>query len=131
GSEVVDEVVLGSPCRAFARRPHHLGELLVASRRFPDREYVVQGDTRLTFAEHERAVAGVRGLLVSFGLQPGDRVLLLGANTVEWVIAFWALVDAGCVVVLGNAWWGAAEVTHALEVARPQVVVADRKRAEL
>src|SRR5579859_2489776 len=100
GSEVVDEVVLGSPCRAFARRPHHLGELLVASRRFPDREYVVQGDTRLTFAQHERAVGGVRGLLAGAGVKRGDRVLLLGANAVEWVIAFWAVADARGVVVL-------------------------------
>jgi long-chain acyl-CoA synthetase len=76
-------------------------------------------------------VTAAGSLLRDTGLQPGDRVLLLGANAVEWITGFWAIVEAGGVVVLGNAWWASAEVSHAVEVSRPAFAITDGKRSDL
>jgi long-chain acyl-CoA synthetase len=132
GPEVVTTTVLGYPCLSFARRRRHLGELLVDARRFPDREYLIQGPRRLSFAAHEQAVGSTVGLLGERGVGPGDRVLLLAANSIEWVVSFWAIIDAGAVVVLGNCWWSESEIEHAMRTVDPRLVVADeRRRAQL
>ena len=49
--------VNGHPCLLYADRVPSLGEVLAESRRWADRVYLVQGDRRVTFGEHERAVA--------------------------------------------------------------------------
>jgi len=131
GHEVVTDDVLGHPCLVFPRRRHHLAELLIDGRRFADRDYLVQGARRLSFAEHERAVSAAVEVLAERGVRPGDRVLLFGANAVEWVVGFWAILAAGGVVVLGNAWWSAAESEHALAVARPRLVIGDQRRRQM
>jgi steroid-24-oyl-CoA synthetase len=128
GHEVVTDDVLGHPCLVFERRRHHLAELLVDGRRFSDRDYLVQGPRRLTFAAHERAVRRAVQVLAERGVRPGDRVMLLGANAIEWVIGFWAILASGGVVVLANAWWSQAEVEHALGVADPRFAIVDDRR---
>jgi long-chain acyl-CoA synthetase len=53
-----------------------------------------------------------------------DRTYLADA---EWVIAFWATIAAQAVVVLGNAWWSAEEVQHAVAESAPSLVIADQR----
>jgi long-chain acyl-CoA synthetase len=94
GTDITIEDILGSPCRMFSDRLHHVSELLHDARRFDDRTHLVQGDRRLTFAEHERAVLAVAVMLRNRGVQPGDRVLIFGANSIEWVVGFWAMTNS-------------------------------------
>jgi long-chain acyl-CoA synthetase len=131
GAEVAETQVLGYPCLTFVNRRKHLRELLIDGRRFAHRDYLVQGERRLTFADHEDAVAATSALLRERGVVPGDRVVLYGANAIEWVVAFWAVHLVGAIVVLGNAWWSETEVTHALETVTPALVIADDARAQL
>jgi long-chain acyl-CoA synthetase len=131
GSTIVTEDVLGHPCLVFEHRPRHVGDLLEDARRFPASEYLVQGGRRITFAAHEHAVRSCARLLGDAGVEAGDRVVLLGANSVEWVVAFWAIIEAGAVVVPGNAWWSEAEIEHCIEVTEPRLVIPDDRRSEL
>lgn len=128
GTEVVRTTVLGYPCLTFAKRRHLLSELLLDARRFPEREYLIQDDRRITFAEHERAVERAAAALGAHGVGRGDRVLLLGRNSVDWVISFWAVLHTGAVVVLGNAWWSDAELAHGVTTSDPRLVLADANR---
>jgi long-chain acyl-CoA synthetase len=61
-----------------------------------EREAVVYCDglrtRKWSYRELRRSVAGVAEALASFGLAPGDRVLLWGENRPEWVSVFWAAV---------------------------------------
>ncbi|MDQ6642555.1 MAG: AMP-binding protein, partial [Actinomycetota bacterium] len=47
-----------------------------SARRFPDREALVLGDTRLTYAQVDGAANRVANLLTSRGVGPGDKVAL-------------------------------------------------------
>ena len=131
GSEVTVETVLSAPCTVYAERPRRVGDLIREGRRRPDDTYLVQGERRLSFAEHEAAVAAVRSRLESAGARTGDRVLILGANAIELVVTFWAVLRSGAVAVMGNAWWSQAELEPALDLARPRIVVCDAKREAL
>ena len=71
-----------------------------------DKDFLVYEDERITFAEHFRTVATLAHALVDrFGITKGDRVAIAMRNLPEWVIAFWASISVGAVVVPLNAWW--------------------------
>ncbi len=126
---IVEEVVLGERMPVFAHRAHSLRELLEASVDLGDVEYCVYGDRRITYAEHARAVASVAAAFRDrFGIGPGDRVAILGANSPEWIVAFWATVSLGAVAVCMNGWWAGDEIRYALRDSDPKLLVADAKR---
>lgn len=130
GSEVAEVDVLGHPCLSFVKRRRHLADLLIDGRRFGAREYLVQGERRMSFDQHEAAVRRAAGLLRGSGVRRGDRVMLLGANSVEWVVGYWAILAADAIVVLGNAWWSQVELAHALRNVAPSLVLTDAARAK-
>jgi acyl-CoA synthetase (AMP-forming)/AMP-acid ligase II len=130
--ELAVEDVRGVPLPVFVHRRTALRDWLVDSASFGDREYLVQGDRRLTFDQHLAAVGSLADVLThEYGVREGDRVAVLAANSPDWVVAFWATISLGAVVVAGNAWWTAREAEYSLQRARPSVVVADGKRAAL
>jgi long-chain acyl-CoA synthetase len=131
GDDIVTEDVLVAPTRVFARRPRHAGAILLEGRRRAEDVYLVEDDRRLTFAEHDSAVAAVRAHLESAGVRRGDRVMIVGANRIEFIVSFWAILRAGAVAVVGNAWWSAAELHAAMDSTAPSCIIADERRAEL
>ena len=130
GPEVVEGKVLGRPCRVFARRPTHLAQLVEDSVAHGERIHLVEGERRMTFADVAGAVRRVGDGLRAEGLAPGDRVLLFGANSLAWVVTFWACLANDWVLVPGNAWWSAEEVAHALRTTGARLAVADERRRE-
>lgn len=130
--ELHEELVRGARMQVFRNRHRSLGELLEASLAHGDAEYLVTEERRLTFAEHHAAVAALAtALRDDIGVRPGDRVALCGANSVEWLIAFWATIAVGGVVVGMNSMWVADELHHGLDLTEPTVVFADGPRRGL
>lgn len=125
GTNVVRREADGIPFLVFESRPRSLRELFDSGVRWADRDHVVGGDRRLSFAEVRDGARSTAAGLVARGLTPGDNVLLLGFNSPDWLLAFWGIVEAGAVVVLGNAWWSPTEVAHAVELTAPTIVIAD------
>jgi acyl-CoA synthetase (AMP-forming)/AMP-acid ligase II len=127
--ETVAEDVLGERMDVIKGRARSLRQLLEASRAHADKEYIVHGDRRITFAEHADLVASVaRGLAERYGVRPGDRVAILAANCPEWLLAFWATVSLGGVVAALNGWWQADEIAQAVADSDPVLLIGDRKR---
>jgi hypothetical protein len=58
GQSIQPEAVFGQPCLSFQIRPGHLAELFFDARGFVDRTYVADAEREVTFAQHERLVAG-------------------------------------------------------------------------
>ena len=67
------------------------GLLERATLRRPRAEAVVDGATRLTYAELDARTAALSRRLGGLGVGRGDRVLLVLKNRVEHVLAYWAL----------------------------------------
>jgi len=120
--------VLGRRCRVFARRPTHLAQLVEDSAAHGDRVHLVQGERRMTFLEVAGAIGAVGRRLRAEGLAAGDRVVLLGGTSLEWVVTFWACLVNDWVLVPGNAWWSAEEVAHAVRTTGAALAVADERR---
>lgn len=77
---------------------------------------------RTSYGDLRRAVAGAAGWLTSVGVRPGDRVALVLPNSPQHVIAFYAALRVGAVVVEHNPLYTAHELAgmfadHGAEVA--------------
>ncbi len=115
----------------FADRDRSLVDMLERSRAHGDGVYLACEGRHVTFAEHHRMVAALAAeLRERFGVRPGDRVGILAANSIEWVVTFWATVAAGGIVVAMNSHWAVGEIAYACGHARPSVIVADGRRRE-
>jgi acyl-CoA synthetase (AMP-forming)/AMP-acid ligase II len=129
--ETVAAEVLGERMEVFRERAPSLRALLTGSAGFGDREYIVQGDRRISFSDHLHSVASVASALRhQFGVRPGDRVAILAANCPEWIVTWWATVSLGAVAVGMNGWWMGDEIRYALGDCEPKVLVGDTKRLE-
>jgi acyl-CoA synthetase (AMP-forming)/AMP-acid ligase II len=71
------------------------------------------------------------GLLASCGVEANATVLLLAPNRREAVVAYLAALRLGARVVALDRRAGKADVAHAVELTRPQLVLADPDLAEL
>lgn len=85
--------------------------------RFGDREALVDGDTRLTFAQLFAAVDEATRALVASGVEAGDRVAIWAPNIGEWVIAASAAHRAGAVLVTVNTRFKGDEAAYLLRTA--------------
>ena len=131
GRDIEVTEALGYPCRMYTPRPRALAELLIDARRWRGREFIVQGDLRLSFEAFETAVAGAAERLRDAGLRQGGRVFLHGYNRVGWLLGFWAAQVLGAATVLGNAFWSDAEIEAAMQKAAPDLIVTDRAADEV
>ena len=118
------------PFLVYRRRPRQVTELLGETQRWADRDHLVQGTRRVTFAGLTAAAGRVAALLAGRGLRPGDRMLLLARNSPDWVISLWAALRLGAVAAPGNRWWNEAEIAHAVSLLDPAVIVADADLAQ-
>ncbi|MEI2670712.1 MAG: AMP-binding protein [Marmoricola sp.] len=97
-----------------------------AAATFGDRPaYVFEGNT-LTYAELLDRVRSVASGFVTMGLQPADRVVIWGPNSLDWAVAALAASYAGATVVPANSRYVAPEVADLVERTHARLVlVAD------
>jgi long-chain acyl-CoA synthetase len=119
------------PFLVYEPRPCLVTELLDDAGRWAGRDHLVQGRRRVTFAQLAAAADQVAWQLRERGLKVGDRLLLLAGNSPDWVISLWAGLRLGAVVAPGNRWWSAEEISHAIELVAPSVIVADPRMTRL
>src|SRR3989339_1159568 len=77
-----------------------LGKMLSESaERYKDHWAVIQGETRITYHELNRAACALANHLRSLGLGQGDKVALMLPNCPEFVIAYFGVQKIGGVAV--------------------------------
>jgi len=95
---------------------YNLSQLLEDSvSEFPDRTAIVLGDTRLTYAQVNGAANQVANLLVSRGIEPGDKVALSCANLPYFTMVYFGILKAGGTVVPLNVMLKGREVAYHLD----------------
>jgi long-chain acyl-CoA synthetase len=126
--EIVTEEVLGVPLQVYKNRLHTLGELIAMADGRAGTDFLVQGDRRMTYGVHNALVRRVAASFVDLGVGHGDRVAILSANNVEWVVLWWAAAAVGAVVVPLNAWWKTDELEFGLRDSGAKLLFCDPKR---
>ena len=90
--------------------------------RFGDREALVDGETRLTFARLAGAARASVRAAVAAGIEPGDRAAIWAPNIHEWVLAALGVVGAGGVLVPVNTRFKGQEAGYVLAKSRARVL---------
>ena len=85
------------------------------ARSAPEKECLVFGDTRLNYAITDMIANQVANLLVSRGIEPGDRVALASPNLPYFPFVYFGALKAGAVVVPLNVLLTPREIAYHLE----------------
>ena len=99
--------------------------------KYPEREAIVLGDTRLTYAQVNGVANMVANLLVSRGIRPGDKVALSCPNLPYFTVVYYGILKAGATVVPLNVLLKAREVAYHLEDADAKAYFCFEGTAEL
>ncbi|MFD3589214.1 FadD3 family acyl-CoA ligase [Streptomyces sp. NPDC058683] len=85
-----------------------------AARRYADAEAVVDGRTRITYAELGARVERAAAACMAAGVEVGDRVAVWAPNSLDWIVAALGAVSAGGVLVPLNTRFKGAEAADVL-----------------
>src|SRR6266481_3422553 len=108
----------------FAEFARFGSEVAVVQRRGYRRE-------KLTYVELYARVLSWSYALAEHGVAPGDRVLLWGPNSAEWVACYWGILLRGAVVVPMDAAASPDFVERAVKDAGVKLILRDRQQMEL
>jgi HIP---CoA ligase len=101
-----------------------LGRVLVdAAHEFGAAEAIVDGDTRISFAQLLDEVRTVARFYLARGVTAGDRVAMWAPNRAEWVIAALAAHYAGATLVPINTRYTGHEALDIVQRSRARVLV--------
>ncbi|MEO1189939.1 MAG: class I adenylate-forming enzyme family protein, partial [Pseudomonadota bacterium] len=126
--EIIETEILGQRMRDFKNRPNSIRDIWLSTTQFAERDYIVYGDERISYAEAHRIAGTVAGWLFERGVRPGDRVAIAMRNYPEWMLIYWACTSIGVAVVGMNAWWTETEMAYGLNDAEPKFVFVDAER---
>ncbi|MGW1515090.1 FadD3 family acyl-CoA ligase [Streptomyces sp. NPDC002287] len=93
-----------------------------AARRWAGREAVVDGRTRLDYAQLGDRVERAAAACLAAGVEPGDRVAVWAPNTADWIVSALGAVTAGAVLVPLNTRFKGAEAAYVLQRSRARLL---------
>ncbi|GAA0961913.1 putative fatty-acid-CoA ligase FadD [Virgisporangium aurantiacum] len=94
-----------------------------AAAAYGDREAIVDGATRIRFAELAGQVDGFARAVMAAGVEPGDRVAMWAPNGWRWVVAALGAVRAGAVLIPLNTRYKGAEAAYILNRTKARLLV--------
>ena len=123
-SSVADHLCVGA-----GELVHH--GLAATAARTPGRTALVAGGAAHTFADVDRAGDALAATLQGAGVRRGDRVAIVGESSAEVVVAVFAVLKAGGVIVVVNPTTKADALAHILLDCEVRAVVAQAKLARV
>ncbi|MCB5911253.1 FadD3 family acyl-CoA ligase [Streptomyces pinistramenti] len=93
-----------------------------AAERHGPREAVVDGRTRLSYAELGARVERAAAACIASGVAAGDRVAVWAPNTADWIVSALGAVTAGAVLVPVNTRFKGAEAAYVLRRTRAKIL---------
>lgn len=101
-----------------------------ATKREPDRAFVVFEDKTITVAEMDRLANRFANGMAKLGLAKGDRVAIMLPNHTDHMVAFLACAKLGVIQVPVNANLRGASLEYLVEHSAPRAAIADTIYAE-
>jgi len=96
-----------------------------SARALPDKDALVCGGERFTYADLDRRSNALANHLAQSGVRRGDRVLIFAENSAETAIAFWSALKANAVVSIVNPQTRKAKLHYLLRDCRPAALITD------
>ncbi|MGW2628305.1 FadD3 family acyl-CoA ligase [Streptomyces chattanoogensis] len=93
-----------------------------AAERYGPQEAVVEGRTRISYAELGERVTRAAAACIASGVAPGDRVAVWAPNTLDWIVSALGAVTAGAVLVPVNTRFKGAETASVLRRTRARLL---------
>ncbi len=97
----------------------------------PNKLALVSPQGSLTFAEFKRETERFASALQEVGVAPGDRVLSLLPNSLEFVISFYGTLRSGAIFVPVNPGYQRHDLTTILPDCTPQVMITFQEKLSL
>ena len=105
--------------------PYNLSSLLEkGAAAHPERDAVVLGDTRLSYAQVDALASQVANLLLARGITRGDKVALMSPNLPYFTVVYFGILKAGATVVPLNVLLKDREVAYHLGDADAKAIFA-------
>jgi len=92
-----------------------------------DRPFLRSDERTLTYAQARAEVNRLSNVLAQTGLQPGNRVLLRGGNSVPMALAWLAVVQSGLIAVATMPLLRATELKAIIDKSKPSAALCDAK----
>ncbi|HET6857123.1 MAG TPA: FadD3 family acyl-CoA ligase [Streptomyces sp.] len=93
-----------------------------AADRYGACEAVVEGRTRVSYAELGERVERAAAACMARGVEPGDRVAVWAPNTLDWIVCALGAVTAGAVLVPINTRFKGSEAAYVLSSSRAKLL---------
>jgi long-chain acyl-CoA synthetase len=93
------------------------------ARKYPNRPCTIFKGARVSYAEMNELTDRLAAGLAELGVKKGDPVGILMPNTPQFVLAFYAILKAGGVVVATNPLYTAREIEHQLNDAGVEIML--------
>lgn len=107
------------------------GFLESSAQLFPKNIAYVQDDARVSYAEINARANQLAAFLQGQGISPGDRVVMLLENSIEYVVSYYGILKAGAVAVPLNCDAKAASLTALLGELQPRAVISCGRTEQL
>ena len=93
------------------------------ARRYPDKPALVDADRTLTWSQVDERARRLAAFLIGRGLMPGDRVMVIARNCLEWPEISFGLAKAGLIAVPVNIRLAPDEVAHVRDDSGARAVI--------
>ncbi|XP_014279845.1 medium-chain acyl-CoA ligase ACSF2, mitochondrial-like [Halyomorpha halys] len=106
------------------------GQLInLAAEKWPTRDAIISlhEGKKLTFTQLKEQAEQLGAGFIKLGLKPGDRLAVIGANTIHWYLTMQAAAKAGLILVMLNPAYRPLELSYALKHVGVKGLVADHK----
>jgi len=94
-----------------------------SAKKYPDSPCTIFKGAKITYKEMDDLTDSLAAGLAEMGVKKGDRVGLLMYNTPQFVLAFFAILKAGGIVVAINTMYSAREIEHQVNDAGIEVML--------
>lgn len=96
----------------------------------PDALALTAAPDVLTYGQLSNKVSRCMAWLIEQGVKPGDRVVIVGHNTIAWIIHYLAVLSLGAVIAPANNRLNAAQFADQVDLLDAVLVLADDAHSE-
>ena len=101
--------------------------LLSSANKVPNNTAVVEDDRRISYQELLSMVEALSSYLHSHGIKKGDAVVILLPNSIEFVVAFFAVANLGAISVPVNTAYKKEEIRYYVDHSCAKLILTEEK----